>query len=276
MRSLCHALDLDSEARRGTELLADLFAPWGATRVPPQPAYATFVSDDHSPYELSVALSSQGPELRLLFEAQAPSPSLHANHEAALALTDRLAAHHGADLARFEAVRDLFCSPAPRPPFSIWHAVTLRPGQPPAFKIYLNPQANGPGYTRRTVAEALRRLGLADASQVLLDNLDSHGRGLDQFNYFSLDLSHDATARIKVYSVHPGATADDIERTFAIAPGHRPGDVREFCALLTGTTGPFTRKPLTSCLSFVGGAAPSGATVHLPVGHYVADGQVHG
>lgn len=275
LQSLCRALGYAFATQPYRELLAELFAPWGEAEVPDRPPYATLPSDDHSPYEFSVALGPQGAELRLLFEPQGLTPSLEASHEAALALHARLAARRGVDFARFEAIRELFCPPTPQAPFSIWHAVSLSPGKPPAFKIYLNPWARGRERARATVTEALDRLGLADAARALVDNLDAHGRGRDEFNYFSLDLSDDPAARVKVYSVHPDATADDIERSFALAPSHQAGDVSDFCARVIGTTGPFTRKPLTSCFSFVGGGAtPSAATVHVPAAPYVPDAAV--
>lgn len=269
LRTLCDALGFSAQAPAYRRLLGELFAPWGGDEIPARPAHRSFVSDDHSPYEFSVAFGPRSTELRLLLEAQGPDPSPQASHEAALALTSRLAGYPGVDLARFESVRELFCPPAPQPPFSVWHAVTLTPGKAPAFKIYLNPWARGRGRARATVDEALRRLGLDEASRCLLDNLDAWGRGCDEFNYFSLDLSDDPAARVKVYSVHPGATADDIERYLAVAPTHRRGDVLDFCQRLTGSTGPFVHKPVTSCFSFLGGrAAPSAATVHLPVPAY--------
>lgn len=93
--------------------------------------------------------------------------------------------------------------------------------------------------------------------------------------YFSLDLSNKPSARVKVYVAHPAITAEEMDRVFTLCPSHRPGDVVNFCQSMVKTTGAFTSKPLTSCLSFVQGSEqPTAMTLHLPISHYVENDQV--
>jgi hypothetical protein len=97
----------------------------------------------------------------------------------------------------------------------------------------------------------------------------------DELNYFSLDLSDESSARVKVYLCHRDATAADLERCFSVAPLHQHGDVAEFCFDMVGHGGPFTNKPVSSCFSFVEGAErPLAATFHLPIAHYVDNDSV--
>lgn len=267
LRGLTQALGLSRDADRHEEVRTRLFDGWGDTDVPAKPRYLSAIGDDHSPFEYSIALGPDTSELRLLFEAQGREPSLNANRSAALSFNERLAPY-GASLSRFDRIRDLFLPESPDGPFTLWHAVTFGSGQPD-FKIYLNPFARGPAHAWGIVTEALTRLGMGNAVKTL-KAAANRGGVLDQPNYFSLDLSRAANARVKVYLRHPDATAAELETTFSHAPRHRPGDVSEFCRSMIGNVGPFTSKPATSCFSFVEGSdQPLAATLHLPVAHYL-------
>jgi DMATS type aromatic prenyltransferase len=267
LRGLTHALGLSRDADRHEEVRARLFEGWGDTEVPQKPGYLSVIGDDHSPFEYSIALGPDTTELRLLFEAQGREPSLSANRSAALSFNERLAPY-GASLARFDRIRDLFLPENPQGPFTLWHAVTFGGGQPD-FKVYLNPFARGPAHAWGIVTEALTRLGLGNVVTTL-KAAANRGGVLDQPNYFSLDLSRAASARVKVYLRHPDATAAELEQAFSHAPRHRAGDVSAFCSSMIGHVGPFTSKPATSCFSFVEGSdQPLAATLHLPVAHYL-------
>ena len=73
-------------------------------------------------------------ELRLLLEAQAATPGLHANQVAALGLNRKLAERYGVDLSRFQVLQDLFCPDNPQGPFSLWHAACFDRAGRPNFK----------------------------------------------------------------------------------------------------------------------------------------------
>jgi hypothetical protein len=272
LRRLCEGLGLDATGY--VALQEFLFAPWGRAVIPPVPPYPSCIGDDHSPYEYSIVYDAAGAELRILFEAT-HEPSVASNHEAARALNRRLAERFGVRFDRFDAVADLFCPPDPEPPFTMWHALAMSRSGLPDFKIYLNPRVRGASRARALVEEALRRLGYAAAARSLLDEVAWRGPGLDEFNYFSLDLADSEDARVKIYLSHTGATAADVERAFSSVPSHRPGDVVAHCSAVARSEGPFEDKPVTSCFAFAGTSqVPRAATFHFPVAHYVSNDQV--
>ncbi len=272
LRSLCRALGLEHQFQDYLAIQQLLFEPWGRREVPAHPPYPCWVSDDHTPYEYSVAFGADGIECRILCEAQAETPSLRANMKTARAQTARLRERLGADLRRFDAIEDLFCPDDPGPRFPLWHAVCFAAGKKPEFKIYLNPQARGRERATDLAAEALKRLGFPGVPRLLMDQAAWRGPSRDVLTYLSLDLCDKPSARVKVYFCHDAATAGDIERSFAVAPTHRPGDVERFCAAIAGQLGPFAQKPVVSCFSFVEGSeAPWAVTFHLPIAKYASD-----
>jgi DMATS type aromatic prenyltransferase len=271
LRSLCRSLGYTAgQSRSVTGLFRRMATSWAERPADGAPAWSSDITDDHTPFEFSLAIDGASSELRFLLEAQGDSPSLASNWEEACRLNELLAAEEGACLTRFAAVADLF-APTPRcNRFALWHAVCLQPGAPPDFKIYLNPQARGPAEARATVEEAMARLGLADATAYLpLSSPD------DELLYFSLDLSARREARVKVYTAHHRANAKRIEAAVAPARGHVTGQALDFCLTMGESVGPFSGRPVLSCLSFVqGSATPTNGTVHFPVRSYVSDDAV--
>ena len=267
LQALCRGLGQEDAFADYLQLQRFLMDPWGARPVPERPPYPSNIGDDHSPYEFSIAFGDRGAELRLLLEAQADRPSLVANQRAGLLLTRRLADRYGASLRRFERVQELFCPELPQGGFSVWHAVTF--GDQPQFKVYLNPQVRGPERAPELIATALERLGFGAATRRIIERAGWRGQERDELKYFSLDLSDEANARVKVYLCHHDVRAEELERSFANAPTHVAGDVVAYCKSMVGHTGPFINKPLSSCLSFVSGTdEPTAATLHLPIAHY--------
>ncbi len=271
LRSLCNALELRRFYPEYLLLQRFLFESWGERQVPLRPAYRSLIADDHSPYEYSVAFGPDGVELRILLEAQGTHPNRISNYAAALELTNKLADVFSLDVSRLDEVTDLLCPSEAPGPFSMWHAVSLRPDRPPSFKVYLNPNAQGHARAHEVVAEALERTGVRQALPVLSQVLTRRGSGLDELNYFSLDLSDAEDARVKIYFCHHGATAAELERIFELAPSNEAGDVTAFCLDMIGHRGPFVRKPVTSCFAFIEGRdTPATATLHVPVAHYAS------
>lgn len=252
-----------------SQLVEEMFQGWGSQTIPATPPYPSRIGDDHSPFEYSVAFAPTGAELRLLFEAQAFPPTDAGNRQAALAFNQRLAGRAGVDMKRFEMISDLFLSAPETREFSLWHAVCLNRGQPPMFKLYLNPQVRGTAEAWTLLRAAVLKLGLtADTMSYVAEAL--RRPGLDQLSYFSLDLTDDAKARVKIYVAHHAITPQDLDEVFGICPAHRAGDVVTFCDSMVGPRKRFDHKPLMSCLSFTSGSdRPNTMTLHLPIAHYL-------
>lgn len=275
LRALQTALyGVDDGPASHLELVAELFRGWGDLPVPRYAPYPSRIGDDHSPFEYSVAFSPAGPELRLLFEAQAPEPSDTGNRQAALAFNRHLANRAGVDMQKFSKVEDLFFEPVAAQDFSLWHAVCLNRSVPTAFKVYMNPQTRGATQSWSLLEEAVKRLELSPETMKYV-GAAFRRPGLDQLSYFSLDLSDSSKARVKIYIAHNGIRPEELDDIFCLSPGHRPGDVIEFCAAMGGGQAAFERKPLMSCMSFVGGGTtPYAMTLHLPIAHYAPSDDV--
>lgn len=271
---LCANLGFDvRDEQRMVEILARMGTTWGGATAARTPRWPSDICDDGSPFELSVAIDGGVPELRILAEVQAPSPNVFSNWRAAVAFTEELESTAGISLARFRAVEELFAPTLATRRFSLWHAVCFRPGEPPDFKLYLNPAASGPGLARGIVEQALSRLGFPEAAAQLPKSTTS-----DRIIYFSLDLAarggvsgHSAPgkARVKVYTAHHDTTPAHVEAALRVAAGAVPGQVSAFCEAMGGSPGPFHRRPVQTCLSFTtGSAAPTSGTVYFPVRAY--------
>jgi tryptophanase len=257
---------------------------WGDELVPSTPGYNGWisnVSNDHAPYEYSVAIS-QGTgdtDLRFLIEAQPSSNNWTCLRNEALRLTESIAAGYGKTvcLDRFNMIRDLFLpdqTEVPKAIMAMWHSYALNSSSEPVWKVYFDPgAASGGSHAERsaTTCEALSRLELGDSWNLLQQHMSPD----DYVVYFSLDLCNDAAARVKVYVAHPNATAAEVARKHDSLCGSSSDsyEIQRFIkAMSGGTTGPFTRKPLLSCFAFTSTAPgrPVG-TVHFPVDAYVAD-----
>jgi DMATS type aromatic prenyltransferase len=270
LEQLCYALGLQSQFPEFRTTQAFLLQQFAGVEVPPDPPYASLLGDDHSPFEYSVAFSGEKAELRLLLEVQAPRPEPLANQRAALAFNQKLAARYQASFERFDALRDLFVSDSAPGQFSLWHGARFDRNRPD-FKVYLNPETFGAAHSLPLMSEALRRLGLGHVVPTVEAVTRARG-GQDALNYFSLDLSQSASARIKVYFRHEGATASEVDRMFtALAPTHRAGDIVNFSRKMVGHDNGFAFKPVTSCLAFTAMApSPTAMTFHLPIAHYTS------
>jgi DMATS type aromatic prenyltransferase len=274
LEKLCEGMHLQDSCEEFRRVQRLLLEEWGLQEIPEVPSYRSSIGDDHSPFEYSIAVGAQRTELRLLVEVQGSVPNAVSNQEAALNLNRRLAQTFNANFERFERIEPLFLPQTPDPPFSLWHAACLgREGQHD-FKVYLNPQVRGADQANALVGEALVRLGMSGAARVVA-SITSHAKLTSSPNYFSLDLSASPSARVKIYFQHPRANAQQVDEIFRLSPNHRSGDVVEFCRTLVGGDGPFDRKPVTSCFSFVEGRdEPTAATFHMPIAHYVPNDSV--
>ncbi|MBC8070818.1 MAG: hypothetical protein IAG13_21000 [Deltaproteobacteria bacterium] len=265
------ALDFDSQdvaaAQRWFEVLAQ---EWKDVEIAEGPRWPSDITDDHTPFELSVAVDDGQPEARMLAEVGPPRGErladwLRESWRRGRALNQRLEAEGTIDLGRLRAVEDLF-EPGPDcERFAMWHALCFRRGQAPSFKIYLNPSARGEA-PWTVIDAAMTRLGLEWARPAL-----PRTSALDEPVYFSLDLSASAAARTKIYIAHPAASAESIERAVAHATDHSPGLARSFCRRLAGSSGPYRARPVLTCIECVAPDRRTTATVHFPVRSYAAD-----
>ena len=260
--------ELVRDLPRILEIFGDLLGESGERRAGGPPAYASDVVDDHTPFEMSIAIGGAAPDLRVLVEPVAGGCSLAARWTAARALGEQLHARHGADLRRLDQVADLFEPRKEYGQLALWYAVSFRPGAAPAWKAYVDLRARGNEHARVVLEEALDRLGLGAAYPRLLR--EAGGRDLlDELVYFSLDLADHAHARAKVYFRHHRATAADLERVVGGAGNAEAGEVRAFCAAVLGHDGPYLSRPPVTCWAFAGGREPSGSTLYAPIAYYV-------
>ena len=276
LRDLCDALGFGEKTELTIELFRSLIYPWGETAIGKRPQWPSDIGDDHTPFEFSLALSEKQPELRILLESQGVVPTLQSQQEAGIALTEKLIRDFDIAVERLRLVEDLFFPEEPEGIFAVWHAVSLRPDKEPEFKIYLNPQAQGEAKAAAIMEEALDRLGFSRVWPAIAEIAARRGPEKDEFKYFSLDLSGDKAARVKLYVRHHDATVEDLEIALSAASNYVKGDVTEFCQGMAGSTNLFSERSVTTCFSFVDGDdyQPSKGTLDFPLSAYIPNDQV--
>jgi len=265
LKNVCRVLGFSSEdEQRMVGVFARMGATWGGWPLGGSARWPSDITDDYSPFELSVAIDGGEPELRFLAEVQAELPTVESQWKAAWAFTEGLQRDYGVALDRARAIKDLFAPTFTCPRFGAWHAVSFARGREPEFKLYLNPLARGRSTARATVHEAMKRLGFAGAEAHLPATTAD-----DAIVYFSLDLTATARARVKVYTAHYNASPDHVERALRPASGHVQGQVGKFCTMMGNSWGPFNARPVQTCLAFTAGnESPTSGTVYFPVRSY--------
>jgi hypothetical protein len=275
--ALCSAAELSQQTIGVAErVFRDLIVPWSRVEAAiehPNGPWVSEISDDNTPIEFSVTLSPRGSEVRVLFEPQGDLQTLASHREAALLMHEQLASDYGADLSRFRLIQDLFTPVDMQGPFALWSAVVFADAEPPSFKAYFNPQAQGPGSAVALVEEGLRRLGLPRAWQHLAATLARRGPHRDELKYLALDLSRSDQARVKVYVRHHDATPEDLQIAATAAPGSNRGEAEDFARAMGGGARRFKDRATFTCAAFVGGDddRPSATTQYVPVCAYALD-----
>lgn len=267
---LCAGLELPAlQIQTTLDTLRLLVTPWGDWSVGEAPRWPSDITDDHSPFEFSLALSPGQTDVRILVEAQSESMRGLAAWNAALGTNQRLAKDQRVCLERFDAVSDLFI-PDERLPtrFSLWHSAVIGPDGECLFKVYLNPQILGPSAAPGLVQEAFRRLGLAEAWPLFSQLLGARP-SQNEIIYFSLDLTHSTDARVKVYVAHKEVTATDLDAQLSLFESYSPGRAVSFVQQMTASNGPFRERPILTCLNYSGGCPTPSITLHVPVRCYV-------
>jgi DMATS type aromatic prenyltransferase len=276
LTALCNSVGLNNKIEQITEIFRALTLSWGDRQVGETSTWQSDVSDDAAPFEFSIALDPDKVELRVLVEAQGSDPDLQSNWQAGLELNQYLAAHYNVSIDRFEQIADLFSPTNPEAKFSMWHSACFYPDKEPAFKLYLNPQAQSPSRSAAIVEESLVRLGFTHAWPTLAETAAQRGPDKDEFVYFSLDLAAHDRARVKVYLRHHDATPADLESALSAARNYVSGDAIEFCQAMAAEQTSFSAKPAISAFSWVEGDddTPSVGTLHLPISNYASDDRV--
>jgi DMATS type aromatic prenyltransferase len=275
LAALARGLAFDEPSTRAMrEAFRTLAASWSELPAEGAPPWLSDVCDDHSPFELSLALDAEGPQLRVLVEPMVGSPSLQANRVASLRLHEVLARDFGIRLGRVRALEDLLLPEEARGRFVAWYSAALSPGQELDFKVYFNLHVQGPGRAPRLTEEALHRLGFHAAWPTVADVLGRREVGLDELVYLALDLSSREGARVKLYFRHHAPTAAFLDEVCGVARHHEPGAVAEFCRKMSGGgEGPYGGKGPVTCFSFTDPAdpRPKAATSYFPVSHHARD-----
>lgn len=236
------------------------------------PIWASDITDDHTPFEFSLALNGRSENVRILTEPQdTEQPSLAASWRLAMDVNEQLASCWGASFDSYSKVADLFePTLSDEGNFSLWHSAILEAGGP-QFKVYLNPEVHGGDDSQRVLSAALGRLGLTDAWASLARNALRRGE-LDEAMYFSLDLVDAPHARVKIYVAHRNSTADDIIDALAPCAGFDASSIRAWLLQLMGSMGPFLDRPPITCFALQGNRPElHSATLHLPVRCYLAE-----
>ncbi|AUA13273.1 tryptophan dimethylallyltransferase family protein [Streptomyces malaysiensis] len=278
LTQLCQVAGLseaDTAAYRGV-LIESLGASAGRPLALPPPS-RTFLSDDHSPVEFSLAfLPGRAPDLRVLVEPGCSSgDDLAENGRAGLQAIHAMADRWGFSTNQLDRLEDLFFPGSPQGPLALWCALELRPGGVPGVKVYLNPSANGADRAAETIREALARLGHRQA-------FDSLPRA-EGFPFFALDLGDWDAPRVKVYLKHPGLSPTEAGSLARMTPAPGREGLEEFFRTVGDLPAPgelgaddegtdrLTGRPALTCHSFTETASglPSGYTLHVPVRDYV-------
>jgi DMATS type aromatic prenyltransferase len=268
LRRLCRVAGLSDIHQSAGALLGQLLGSAGESRLSGPVTWSSNVSDDMTPIEFSVAFDASGERsVRLLGEAVGGAPAQR--------FLDSVADRLQLVTSKFDAVQDLFLPSDSKVEFALWYSVIFRTGSAPVFKVYFNPQVNGPDSAAGLVASGLKRLGMQSVYEPVVSHALARD-GKDYFSFFALDLNDSPRARVKLYVSHDDAEIAEAERAASLVPGIDPLQIREFCAVLSGGKGPFSRRPLISSYSFVEGdtSTPSNFSLYLPIRDYVPDDEV--
>ncbi|MFF3314636.1 tryptophan dimethylallyltransferase family protein [Streptomyces sp. NPDC003035] len=264
--------------------LLTVLGPVAERRLDLPPPDRSFLSDDHTPVEFSLAfVPNADPTLRVLLEPGCGADSLRENGLVGLRVVREMARRWGFDTKRLDELEDLFFPPAPQGPLALWCALELLPGGIPRMKVYLNPAASGQERSAATVREALQRLGHQQAFTALPEG--------DRHLFFALDLGDWEEPRVKVYLAHHDLSATEAADLSRLDGGSGQPEITTFFRMAAGhdaETGVETgveagagagqgprvdRRPVQSCHAFTETASgrPSGFTLYIPIRDYARD-----
>ncbi|MER5751324.1 tryptophan dimethylallyltransferase family protein [Streptomyces sp. NPDC002088] len=276
---LCDVAGLDaSDAELYARVLAEALGPVADRPLDLPPPSDSFLSDDHTPVEFSLAFQPDAPPtLRVLVEPGAGAGSLAESGRTGLRFLRAMARRWDFATDRLDELEDLFFPPSPQGAFALWCALELRPGGVPKVKVYLNPAASGQERSAETVREALRRLGHRQAFTALPQ--------ADRHLFFALDLGDWEEPRVKVYLAHQDLSAAEAGGLSRTGGGPGQAEIQAFFRAAAGYDADLGigdgeadghdvrlgRRPVQSCHAFTETASglPSGFTLYVPVRDYV-------
>jgi DMATS type aromatic prenyltransferase len=263
LSALATAAGVDDDLDRAIDLFSILSAGWSRVPVGRAAPWKNDLTDDGTPFELSLALGTARTELRLLVEPQRLPVDAQSGWREGLSVNQELQRRHGVDLSAFATVQELFAPPSSDASvrFSLWHAAALH-RDATLLKVYVNPEIRGPEQAPRLVAEALERLGLVDAWSFLAPR---RGTALP---YFSVDLAPDP--RVKIYVAYRVA-ASAVDEILRGCENHRDGDVEAWVRQLVGHDGTLAARPLLACFAFPRRGGAPDVTVHVPIRCHARD-----
>jgi DMATS type aromatic prenyltransferase len=269
IHNLCESLGLGSHTAAVQALFERLARGWRHHPVGHGPLWTSDLTDDHTPYEFSIAYRRDQPELRMLVEAQTPAGSVLDQWRAALTLQDELASAFGLSRKQFDAICAEFAPDADSGArFALWHSVVFDPGGRHLMKVYLNPKVDGRANAPQRVRSALQAIGLGHVWETVARLADTH----NELCYLSLDLT-DTGARVKVYIAHPARTI----RSYTDQLGKLSEAAARDAATLIGQFAKpqqrFEHRPLLTCLGFRSDSTAPEVTIHFPVRSYVRSDQ---
>ncbi|MEU8244544.1 tryptophan dimethylallyltransferase family protein [Actinoplanes missouriensis] len=267
--AVVRALGMGHRAGEFADIFRTMTASWGAAT--PAELAESDVSSDGSPVEYAVALGATDPAVQFAVEAVGPADDQRSRAALARAVMADLTDRYGVSDTRWRTVADLFLPDDPAGHAAMYGAELRRSG-PVGFKVWFYPGVAGPEHAAETVEEALRRLGLEKAWASAAAHM-RRDDNLDRLILFSLDLSADGAARVKLYYRHYEADGQFLSRLMAGYPGFGWSPVLDFCAVLLSGAGSLAAQPPVTCLAFTGagGDRVQTATLYLPMWTYAAD-----
>ena len=269
IRDLCESLGLGSCTADVQALFERMARGWGQHPVDRGPLWTSDLTDDHTPYEFSIAFREDRPELRILVESQTLAGTVHDQWRAGLTLHDQLASDLGLHRERFDAIRSEFAPSATcRAGFALWHSVVFDPGGHHLLKVYLNPRIDGHPDAPRRVRAALQAAGFGHAWDTVARLMDPHSAPC----YLSLDVM-DSGGRVKVYIAHPGKTLGSYSDQLGRLSEDAARDAATLIGQFAGRDQRFEHRPLLTCLGFRSDSTAFDTTIHFPVRSYVRSDQ---
>jgi len=269
IRDICECLGLESHTTSIQALFARLAGSWVDHRIDRGPLWASDLTDDHTPYEFSVAFRPDRAEVRMLVEAQKPVGSARDQWYAGLRLQDELTSTLALNREQFDLIRPLFVPGSDSPArFALWHAVVFDPGGKHLTKVYLNPAVGSTTSAYLRVRSALLALGY-DRAVASIARLSD---GYHPPCYLSLDLT-DTGARVKVYLAQRSKTAAAYVEHLARVSPEAADDASRLLKRFIASGQELGRRPLLTCLGFRRDSFVPEVTTHFPVRCYVESDQ---
>jgi DMATS type aromatic prenyltransferase len=230
------------------------------------------VSSDGSPMEFAIGLDDD-PALQFAVEALRPGDCPVDRVVSARATMAGLVRRYGTDERRWAQVADLYLPEKPATEHIAMFGAEVRRQGDAQFKVWFYPAVGGPERAAELCERGLAAVGLGAAWPAVTAHM-ARGERLDRPVMFSLDLSADPEARVKLYFRHYATDADGLAELMAPYPGFAAAPVRRFCeTMLPEAAADLSAQPPVTCLSFTGArsATAGGATVYLPMWTYAPD-----